>query len=114
MVIINFIKWFSLKSHVYLEQYWNISTTVVGQGLPVPLLVGLAFSDLLIPHSRIVSPTYGGTVHAGLEPMTGMLLNRTSWRLYYKTGLIATNSVVYDLIVIIFKLYFYSYWVCET
>ena len=45
---------------------------------PVPL-VELAFSDLWItPHSRIVSPTYSGTVHLGLEPMTGMLLSRTS------------------------------------
>ena len=55
------------------------STTVFGQSLPVPLLVGLAFSDFIdSPHSRIVSPTYGGTVHSGLEAMTGMLLSRSS------------------------------------
>ena len=54
------------------------STTVVGQGLPESL-VSLAFSDVLIsPHTRIVSSTYGGTVYSGLEPMTGMLLSRTS------------------------------------
>ena len=55
------------------------TTTVVGQGLPVPL-VDLAFSGLLISPNipRIFSPTYGGTVYLGLEPMTGMLLNRTS------------------------------------
>ena len=67
------------------------STTVVGQGLPVPL-VGLAFSDLWITpppppyHSRIVSPTYDGTVYLGFKPMTGMLLSRTIWWLYHKTG----------------------------
>ena len=61
------------------------TTSEIGQGLLVPL-VGLAFSDLLISHSWIVSPMYGGTVHLGLEPMTGMLLSRTSWRLYYGTN----------------------------
>ena len=54
------------------------STTGVDQGLAVPLVV-LAFSDFWItPHSRIVSVTYGGTVYLGLEPMTSMLLSRTS------------------------------------
>ena len=57
--------------------FW-LNTTVVDQGLPVPL-VELAFNDLWItPHSRIVSPTYAGTVHFGLEPMTSMLLSGTS------------------------------------
>ena len=38
-------------------------------------------------HSRIVSPTYGDTVYSGFEPMTtGILLRRTSWRLYHQTG----------------------------
>ena len=37
-------------------------------------------------HSRIVSPTYDGAVYSGFEPMTGMLLRRTSWRLYHQTG----------------------------
>ena len=37
-------------------------------------------------HSRIVSPMYGGTVYSGLEPMMGMLLSRTSLRLYHQTG----------------------------
>ena len=55
--------------------------TVVGQGMSVPPLVSLGFSDLFITRSRIVSPTYGGTVHFGLEPMTNMLLSRTSWLL---------------------------------
>ena len=36
----------------------------------------------------IVSPTYGGAVYLGIEPMTGMLLSRTSWRLYYETGIV--------------------------
>ena len=31
--------------------------------------------------------TYGGAVYLGIEPMTGMLLSRTSWRLYYETGI---------------------------
>ena len=38
------------------------------------------------PHSRIVSLTYGGTVQSGLEPMTGMLLSRSSWRVNHETG----------------------------
>ena len=51
------------------------STTVVGQGLPVPL-AGLAFSDFLISsHSKIVSSMYGGTDYLGVEPMTGILLS---------------------------------------
>ena len=54
-------------------------------------LVGFGFQSIshLIPppHSRIVSPTYGGAVNLGVEPMTGMLLSRTSWWLYYETGL---------------------------
>ena len=40
----------------------------------------------ITPHSRIVSPTYGGTVYSRLEPITGMLLSRTNWRLYHETG----------------------------
>ena len=53
-----------------------------------PLSVKACLYDLLgwlsvtyglpTPHSRIVSPTYGGTVYLGLEPMTGMVLSRTS------------------------------------
>ena len=63
------------------------STTDVGQGLPVPTS-GLGFQWLIDspPHSRIFSPTYGGAVYLGIEPITGMLLSRTSWRLYYETG----------------------------
>ena len=54
------------------------STTVVGQYLTVPL-AGLAYNDFWItPYSRIVSPTYGGMVYLGLEPMADMLLKRTS------------------------------------
>ena len=49
------------------------TTTVVGQGLPVPLV-----ALLLATHSRIISPTYGGTLDSGLESMTGTLLGRTS------------------------------------
>ena len=52
------------------------STTVVGQGLP---LLGLAFSELLIILSRIaIQDVTGGTVQMRLEPMTAMLLSRTS------------------------------------
>ena len=33
--------------------------------------MGLAFNDFWITtHSRIVSPTYGGAVYLGFEPMT--------------------------------------------
>ena len=82
--------------------------------LPVPL-VDLAFNDLLIsPNSRIVSPTHGGTVHLGLEPMTSMLLSCTSWRLYYETGLRKINWsknyticwIVFPLTFVMFCLYF--------
>ena len=45
----------------------------------------LSMTFWITPHSRIVSPTYG-TVYLGLEPMTGMLFSRTSWRLYHETG----------------------------
>ena len=71
------------------------STTVVGQGLNVPY-VGLAFSDYWItPHSRIVSQMYGGTIYLVLEPMMGMLLSRSSWRLHHETGMLfsVTKSV---------------------
>ena len=55
------------------------TTTFVCQGLPVLTSeVSLAFSDLLVTNSRIVSPTYGGMVYSGLEPMAGMLLRRTT------------------------------------
>ena len=39
-------------------------TTVVGQGLPVPL-VGLAFNEFQIAQIQIVNPMYGGTVYLG-------------------------------------------------
>ena len=38
-----------LINHLFL--FFFGTTTVVGQGLPLVLLVGLAFSDLLIIHS---------------------------------------------------------------
>ena len=61
---------FTHKSSSYLAQ----QPLSIKACLP---LVGLPFSDLLISlHSRIVSPTYGGTVHSGLEPMTGMFFVR--------------------------------------
>ena len=51
-----------------------------------PTTGGLGFQWLIdSTHSRIVSPTYGDTVHLGLEPMAGLLLSRTSWQLYYET-----------------------------
>ena len=54
---------------------------------PACTTYGLGFQWLIdSPHSRIVSPTYGGAVYFGIEPMTGMLLSRTSWRLYNETG----------------------------
>ena len=40
--------------------------------LPLEVVI---FSDLLITPSRIVSSTYGGTVHSRHEPMTGRLLS---------------------------------------
>ena len=42
------------------------------------------FRDVI--HYRIFNPCYGGTVHSGFEPMTDMLLSRSSWRLYHGTG----------------------------
>ena len=46
---------------------------------PACSTLGLAFNDLMIAHSRIVSPTYEGTIHSGLESMTNnMPLNHTS------------------------------------
>ena len=56
------------------------TTTAVGQGLPVPPIVKWAWlSVTYCYHTRIV----GTWTH---EPMTGMLLRRTSWRLYHQTG----------------------------
>ena len=54
------------------------TTTAAGQGLPVPTSeVGLSFSDFLLPLKD--SQSYdGSTVYLGLEPMTGMLLSRSS------------------------------------
>ena len=47
--------------------------------MPAPTTSGgLALSDLRI--------TYGGMVHSRLEPISGMLLSRTSWWLYYQIG----------------------------
>ena len=62
---------------------YNSSSSLVQQPLSVkPCLYHLwgwlSVTYGLPPHSRIVSPTYGGTVHLGLEPITGMLLSRTS------------------------------------
>ena len=55
------------------------SSTVVGQGQGLSVsLMGLTFSNLQITHSRIVGSTYSGTVYLRLEPMTGMILSRTS------------------------------------
>ena len=84
-----------------LINYRNLrdsSSSLVQQPMSVKAclypLVGLAFSDKLIPsHSSIVSPTYGGAVYLGIEHMTGMFLSRTSWRLYYETG---TTSRIND------------------
>ena len=41
-----------------------------------------------LPRSRIskVNTCYGGTVRLRLEPMAGMLLSRSSWRLYHGTA----------------------------
>ena len=37
-------------------------------------------------HSKIVRSLYGDTFYSGLESITGMLLSRTSWRLFHQTG----------------------------
>ena len=70
--------------------FFFYSTTVVGKGLLMGyanLWGWLSMTFVLSPHSKIVSPTYGATVYlGGLEPMTIMLLSRTSWPLYYDTG----------------------------
>ena len=60
----------------YLYPLFFFGTTT-GQGLLVPL-VGLAFSDLLITHNRIITPIYRDTDPLGFEPITGMLLSRMS------------------------------------
>ena len=45
------------------------------------------FRDLIHYHAAIiVNPCYGGTIHFRLEPITGMLLNRSKWRLYHGTA----------------------------
>lgn len=49
---------------------------------------GVAFGGLLVTHSRILNPTYGSTVHSGLVPMMGILLNCTSRQLFHETGTI--------------------------
>ena len=82
-IFMNSVNDFIAKGLLCSNITWNVTdllTAAVGQCLPLPLIV-LAFSDVMITHSRIVSPTYGGTVNSGLELMTGILLSRTSWRL---------------------------------
>ena len=64
---------------------------VAQQPLPVkaclyPLVKWAWISVTFCYRWRIVSPTYGGTVYSGLEPMMGILLSRSSWRLYHQTG----------------------------
>ena len=68
------IFWFSMVIFFF---FFFGTTIFVRQGMPVPL-VGLVYSDLLITHSRIVCPTYGGTVRIGLVLMMDMLLSLTS------------------------------------
>ena len=52
------------------------------------------FRDLIsLSCSRIFNHCYGETVHSGLEPKTGMLLSRSSWRLYHGT---ARHTLKYD------------------
>ena len=46
--------------------------------LQVPTSESLAFNDLLITHTQTVNHTYRGTVHSGLEPMTGMSYELTT------------------------------------
>ena len=65
---------FKIKLNGFL--FFCGTKTAVGQGLPVQM-GGLAFSVLLITHSRIVTATYGSMVHSGFELMTVMLLSRT-------------------------------------
>ena len=59
-----------------------------------------------LPHSRIVNPCYGGTIHSMLEPMTGMLLRRSSWRLYH--WIASKRSDVYSCDSLILKCYYNS------
>ena len=41
---------------------------------------------------QAVPEIHGTSYYLGIEPMTGMLLSRTSWRLYYETGHCDTKS----------------------
>ena len=66
------------RSFFFFFFFFFTSTTDVGQGLPVPTCrLWLSVINWLPPYSMIVSPTYGGAVYLGIEPMTGMLLSRT-------------------------------------
>ena len=95
------------------------STTVINfifffleqQPLPVkaclyPLVKWAWLSVTFCYRSRIVSPAYGGTVYSGLEPMTDMLLSRSSWRLYHQTGPITLYSQIFDIQLFQLKLCF--------
>ena len=79
-----YITYIAIQSRSFISMRTTLKLLLAQQPLsvkaclPVPL-VGLAFSDLLIfSHSRIVSPTYGGTVHLGLEPLMSPSLSHTS------------------------------------
>ena len=76
---------FDSNSHIYFIQYFFI---MAQQPLSRHTCTssGFGFQGLFYTHCRIVRPTYGGTVHSGLEPMKGMLLTRTSWRVFHETG----------------------------
>ena len=75
------------KKQQTLWKTWNsnsCSSSLAQQPLPVkaclyPLVNWAWLSVIYCYHSRIVSPTYGGTVYSGLEPMTGMLVRNSNY-----------------------------------
>ena len=71
---------FSVRRLRLIEYMYVLYLLLAQQPLSVKAclyhLAGVGFQWLFwfTPHSRIVSPTYGGTVYLGLEPLMGMLL----------------------------------------
>ena len=90
------VKLWKWAENVWFDRAFGLSKTYSSSSLAqqplsvkaclYPLVKWAWLSVTYCYHRRIVSPTYGGTVYSGLEPMTGMFLSRSSWRLYHQTG----------------------------
>ena len=103
-----FLIFFNYLSYLLIDFFYLITILfnlillllLAQQPLPVkaclyPLVKWARLSVTFCYRSRIVSPRYGNTVYSGLEPMTGMLLSHSSWRLYHQTGPFEFNISVY-------------------